>query len=461
MANVLVIDDDNSLRVAIEKILRKEGHWVQSAASGGDGLARLATTPFHVVLTDLKMEGLDGLDVLRAARHAAPLAQIVLITAHGTVEDAVEAMKEGAYDFLVKPVERPQLLATVRRAEERRRLEVENRALRARVGEEEASPPIVGNSPKIREIRQTISRIAASDTTVLVEGETGTGKEVVARGIHAASGRARGPFVVVNCAALPQTLMEAELFGHERGAFTGAESQRKGRFELADGGTIFLDEVGATQPAAQAKLLRVLQSGEFERLGGAETLHTDVRTIAASNRDLRAAVEEGSFRGDLFYRISVLRVLVPPLRERRQDIPLLAQHFLQIYAHKNDKPDLRLSPEALELLQRYSWPGNVRELENAIEAAVVLAQSQAVAEEDLPPNLAAVVETAAQEDKTGLFIPVGTSMADVERRVLERTLDHFGGDKEAAARALGISSRTIYRKLSEDSGEAPSSTEER
>jgi len=449
MATVLVIDDDESLRVAIAKILRKEGYRVVPAAAGREGLACLAAEPVDVVLTDLKMDGLDGLDVLRAARRAAPFTQVVLITAHGTVADAVAAMKDGAYDFLVKPVERPELLATVQRACERRRLEVENRALRARVGEEEGCPPIIGNSPKMCAIRQTVLRVAASAATVLIEGETGTGKEVIARTLHAHSSCRNGSFVVVNCAALPETLMEAELFGHERGAFTGAEAQRKGRFELANGGSIFLDEVGEMEPSAQAKLLRVLQSGEFERLGGAETLHTNVRTIAASNRDLRTAVEDGSFREDLFYRLSVIRLTVPPLRVRRQDIPLLAHHFLGIYGQKNGKPALRFAPDALEVLRQYSWPGNVRELENAVEAAVVMTQTDTVTQDDLPPNIAAVVESVADAGREGVFIPVGTAMAEVERRLLEGTLRHFGGDKEAAARALGISSRTIYRKLAE------------
>jgi len=450
MPTVLVIDDDRSLRIAITKILRKADYRVLAAASGDEGIAHLANEPIDVVLTDLKMEGMDGLAVLRAVREAAPLAQVVLITAHGTVEHAVEAMKQGAYDFLLKPVERPQLLTTVARAVERRQLEVENRALRARMGQLEQAPPIIGSSPKMAEIRQTVHTIAPSDATVLITGETGTGKEVVARTVHALSSRRKGPFVVVNCAALPDTLMEAELFGHEKGAFTGAESQRKGRFELANGGTIFLDEVGEMRPAAQAKLLRVLQSGAFERLGGAETLHTDARTIAASNRDLRTAVEDGSFREDLFYRLSVIRIAVPPLRERRGDIPLLAQHFLQLYAHRNGKPGLRLSPGALELLGRYSWPGNVRELENAIEASVVMAQSDEVTEEAILPNITGAVRMGARDQAGGVFIPVGTSMAEVERSVLLRTLDHFGGDKEAAARALGISSRTIYRKLAEE-----------
>ena len=448
MARVLVIDDDTSLRIAIEKILRKEGHRVVAAADGREGLRRLADEPFDVVLTDLRMDGLDGLEVLREVRQAAPLAQVVLITAHGTVEDAVSAMKDGAYDFLVKPVERPQLIATVQRACERRALEVENRALRARVGEEEGCPPIIGSSPKIGAIRSLVLKVAASDATVLIEGETGTGKEVVARTVHAHSRRRNEPFVVVNCAALPQTLMEAELFGHEKGAYTSADAQRKGRFEVANGGTIFLDEVGEMEPAAQAKLLRVLQRGEFERLGGTETLRTDVRTIAASNRDLRAAVEERSFREDLFYRLSVIRIVVPPLRERRSDVPFLAHHFLEIFSRKNGKEGLRFAPDALELLGQYPWPGNVRELENAVEAAVVLAQGDVVGADDLPASLSAAVASSAREDAAGVFLPVGTSMAEVERRVLERTLEHFGGDKEAAAGALGISSRTIYRRLS-------------
>ena len=450
MATVLVIDDDNALRIAIAKILRKADYSVLSATSGEEGVRHLAAEPVDVVLTDLRMEGMDGLDVLRAVRASAPLTQVVLITAHGTVEHAVAAMKEGAYDFLLKPVERPQLLTAVQRAVDKRQLEVENRALRARMGELEQTPPVIGSSPAMVAIRDTLYTIAPSDATVLITGETGTGKEVVARTIHALSARRKGPFVVVNCAALPDTLMEAELFGHEKGAFTGAESQRKGRFELADGGTLFLDEVGEMRPAAQAKLLRVLQSGEFERLGGAQTLRTDVRTLAASNRDLRTAVEQGTFREDLFYRLSVIRIPVPPLRERRGDVALLAQHFLQLHAHRNGKPDLRLSPDALDVLDRYPWPGNVRELENAIEASVVLAQGQTVTEADVLPNIRGAARAGARDQAGGVFIPVGTSMAEVERSVLLRTLDHFGGDKEAAARALGISSRTIYRKLAEE-----------
>jgi len=445
MARVLVIDDDAALRVAIEKILRKEGHQVESAATGREGVAILQDHPFDVVLTDLRMEDLDGLAVLRRVRQASPLTQVVLITAHGTVEDAVAAMKQGAYDFLVKPVERPQLVATVRRAGERHRLEVENLALRAQVGERGHAATMVGTSPQVNELRRMVERAAPSDATILIEGETGTGKEVLARLIHGASPRREGPFVVVNCAALPETLMEAELFGHERGAFTGADAQRKGRFELANGGTIFLDEVGEMQPAAQAKLLRVLHSGEFERLGGTTTLRTDARTIAASNRDLREAVESGSFREDLFFRLSVIRLRVPPLRERREDIPLLANHFLRIYGRKNQREDLTLSPEALAALMAYHWPGNVRELENAIEAAVVMAQGATLRVEDLPRSV-----TTGEEPAEGLFIPLGTPMSEIERRVLERTLAHFGGNKEAAARALGISSRTVHRKLSEE-----------
>ena len=461
MATVLVIDDDDSLREAIQKTLRRAGHRVLCAADGQRGLAWLAAEPVDVVLTDLRMDGLDGLAVLRATRRRAPLAQVVLITAYGTIENAVDAMRDGAYDFLVKPVERADLVTTVERAVERRALVVENRALRARVGEAEDTPPIVGASPGVQSIRATIAKVAASTATVLIEGETGTGKEVVARALHAHSGRRNGPFVVVNCAALPETLMEAELFGHERGAFTGAESQRKGRFELADGGTLLLDEVGEMAPAAQAKLLRVLQGGEFERLGGSETLRTDVRTLAASNRDLLEAVQAHEFREDLFYRLRVIHIRVPPLRERRADIPLLAQHFLQLAATRNERPVPRLGPEALDVLCRYSWPGNVRELENAIEAAVVLARSDVVSPDELPPNIAEVVRELGSEDRAGLFIPDGTPLAEVERKVLARALEHFGGDKEAAARALGISSRTIYRKLAErDAGTTDGETQE-
>jgi len=450
MARVLVIDDDDALRIAIAKTLRKEGCHVESAGTGREGLEKLRDEPFDVVLTDLRMEDLDGLAVLERVLHASPLTKVVLITAHGTIEDAVAAMKRGAYDFLVKPVERSQLVATVRRASERHRLEVENLALRAQVGERGHAATIVGTSAAICELRRTVERVAPSDATILIEGETGTGKEVLARAIHAASPRSERPFVVVNCAALPETLMEAELFGHERGAFTGAEAQRKGRFEVADGGTIFLDEVGEMQPTAQAKLLRVLHSGEFERLGGTESLQTDVRIIAASNRDLREAVDSGTFREDLFFRLSVIRLRVPPLRERREDIPLLANHFLRVYGRKNQREDLGLAPDALAALTTYHWQGNVRELENAIEAAVVMAQGPLVRREDLPPSI-----TSGERPAQGLFIPLGTPMSEIERQVLEHTLAYFGGNKEAAARALGISSRTVHRKLSEEQRPAP------
>lgn len=447
-AIIWVVDDDRSIRWVLERALEEAGFDVRSFDAAEGALAAIGGGVPDALLTDIRMPGTDGLALLERLGADHPALPVIIMTAHSGLDSAVSAYKGGAFDYLPKPFDIDDAVALVRRAVEHRR----EAAAQGEAAPDDV-PEIIGESPAMQEVFRAIGRLSRSNITVLINGESGTGKELVALALHRHSPRVAAPFVALNMAAIPRDLLESELFGHERGAFTGAEVQRHGRFELANGGTLLLDEVGDMPLATQAKLLRVLQGGEFERLGGTETLRSDVRTIAASNRDLRAAVADGSFREDLFYRLSVLRIVVPALRQRRADIPPLAQHFLQLAATKNSRPVPRLSPEALDTLQRYPWPGNVRELENAIEAAVVLAPSDVITPDALPPFITEAVRSLGSEDASGVFIPVGTSMAEVERRVLERTLEHFGGDKEAAARALGISSRTIYRKLADNNGD--------
>jgi two-component system response regulator HydG len=369
----------------------------------------------------------------------------VLITAYGTVEAAVEAMKEGAYDFITKPLKRHAIVKVVRQALERYSLVAENRALKARLAEFSAGGrrAIIGQSPAFRAVMDTLLQAAPSTATVLLLGESGTGKELFARALHESSSRACGAFVPINCAAIPETILESELFGYERGAFTGAIARKEGRFERASGGTLFLDEVGEMSPSVQVKLLRVLQEGEIERLGGNGPIKVDVRIVAGTNKDLRKLVDEGRFRDDLYYRLNVVQISLPSLRERREDIPLLADHFLRMYAGKNQKPMAGFSHAALDRLEGYAWPGNVRELENAVERAVVLSRSSTIELDDLPES----VRGGPLGSDRHILIPVGTPMEEIELKVIHETLRHTKGDKTLAAKLLGIAARTIYRKL--------------
>jgi two-component system response regulator HydG len=381
------------------------------------------------------------------------------------VEAAVAAMKDGAYDFLTKPLKRHAVLKSVALGLEKRRLVAENRQLKARLAGLSGPTSIVGQSAALRAVMDVVRQAAPSQATVLLLGESGTGKELFARALHDQSQRASGPFVPINCAALPESILESELFGYERGAFTGAVARKEGRVERASGGTLFLDEVGELQPSAQAKLLRVLQEGEIERLGGTQTIKVDCRLVAATNRDLAAAVKEGRFREDLFYRLNVIQVRLPALRDRSEDVPLLASHFLERAANKNGKPVRGLTEQALQALEAYQWPGNVRELENAIERAVVLSRGSEVDELDLPEQVraasaqrgAAPPGTAAALglDGRSLSVPLGTPMEEIELRVIRETLRHTKGDKNLAAQLLGIAARTIYRKLEPRDGERP------
>src|SRR5438034_4841331 len=374
-ATLLIADDDPGLRESLERTLTREGYRVILASDGRGALERLQGGGIDLVVTDLKMPGLTGIEVLRAAKAIAPDVDVILLTAFGTVEEAVKAMKDGAYDFLTKPFRREQLLKLISKALERRDLIEQNRALQQRLDDLLQQGAVIGSSPAFRRTMALVEQVADSSATVLIQGESGTGKELVARTIHARSARSRGPLVAVNCAALPETLLESELFGYEKGAFTGAAGRKEGRFELANGGTLFLDEVSDLSVVTQPKILRVLQEGEFERLGGTKTFRVDVRIVAATNQDLAQMAREKRFREDLYYRLNVITLTVPPLRERREDVRVLAEHFLRVYAAKNNRRlQEGLSEEALRRLEAHPWPGNVRELENVIERAVVLAR---------------------------------------------------------------------------------------
>jgi len=439
---ILIVEDDRANQESLEKIFQREGYRVFLASDGAAGLQILRKESIEVVLSDLMMPGMSGVELLKAAKAISPDVEFVLMTAYGTVETAVEAMKEGAYDFVTKPLKRALLLKVVRRALEKQHLFHENRQLRAQLASAQRPRSIVGSAPAWKRTMEMVYQAAPSQATVLIHGESGTGKELIAKAIHQASLRAGGSFVAFNCAAFPDTLIESELFGYERGAFTGAGARRQGRFEMAHGGTIFLDEVGEMNPQSQVKLLRVLQEGEFERLGSSQTIPVDVRVLAATNRDLKEEVRAGRFREDLYYRLNVIAIALPPLRERTEDIPLLAQHFLQIYCARNGRPSLRLSREALDRLTAYAWPGNVRELENTIERCVVMTRGDEIAASDLPQ----IIHDGAGSGRY-LTIAIGTPLEEVESRILAETLRHTRGDKAMAAQLLGISIRTIYRKL--------------
>ena len=439
---VLVVDDEPSNCASLERIFRKEGMRVFTAEAARPALEILRTHKVQVVLTDLMMPGPSGVDLLRAVKEVSPATEVVLMTAYGTVETAVTAMREGAYDFVEKPLKRATIVRSVRKALEHGSLIAENQQLRAEL-RALTHREIVGQSHSLRRVLDVARQAAPSLANVLVLGESGTGKELIARFIHQSSHRASGPFVAVNCAAIPEGILEAELFGHERGAFTGATARKEGRFARARGGTLFLDEVGELSPAVQVKLLRVLQEGEFEPLGG-QTVRSDIRLVAATNRDLTREVEAGRFREDLFYRLNVIALTAPPLRERREDIPLLVDHFLGLYCSRNGRARLHPSRDALARLSSYAWPGNVRELENVMERAAVLALGPELSVSDLPEAIARTEERAEQ-----LSFPVGTTLAEVERQLIRETLRHTAGDKSLAAQLLGISARTIYRKLEE------------
>src|SRR5215831_13704826 len=438
---VLVVEDDAESRAAMLKILEGVGYKTMEADNGQQALDYVLEDDVDILVTDLRLPVMDGVELLKRAKAANQEIEVILITGHGTVELAVEAIKEGAYDFITKPIRKAQLLRAVEKAAEKQYLSRENRELRSQLSQSN-SRRLIYASPEMRNIARMIDQVAPSTATVLITGESGTGKEVVADAIHNASPRRLKPMIKVSCAALPETLLEAELFGYEKGAFTGANARKEGRFELANGGTLFLDEIGEISPAVQVKLLRVLQDGKFERLGGTRTIDADVRIIAATNKDLHREVEERRFREDLFYRLNVINIHVPAIKDRKEDVQLLAMHFLKMYAEKNGKPIEGFSEDAMLALSSYDWPGNVRELENAIERAVVFTTGNAIPLSVLPQGVSAFAES-----RHSLNFKIGTPLRELERKAIEITLQHTRGDKNMAARLLGIATRTIYRHL--------------
>ena len=459
MNTILLVDDEPNYLVVLTELLKEEGFEVMTAQRGEDGLKIVADTDLDLVITDMRMPGMDGLELLEAVKSYNKDLPVIMITAFGEVEKAVVAMKAGAYNYLVKPFNNDELLLNIRKAIEHYSLLRENLRLRDEARVRYGFASIVGKNARMQEIYRIIEKVAPTPSSVLITGESGTGKELVARAIHINSPREKSPFISVNCAALPETLLESELFGHERGAFTGATSMRKGRFELADSGTLFLDEIGDIPLPLQAKLLRVLQERSFERVGGTHPINVNVRIITATNRELKDEVAEGRFREDLYYRLNVLHIHLPPLRERADDIPMLTDHFISKFAKMLNKPDLRISGEALRFLVGLPWEGNVRELENTIERAVVLSRGATVEIEDLPVEVR--TGTGSATDAKSITFAVGTPLAEIERRVIHSTLNHVSGDKRLCAQLLGIATRTIYRRLEEDregvvDGPAPS-----
>jgi two-component system response regulator HydG len=441
---ILVVDDEESHRIMLRAVLGAEGYAVTEAADGTEAVTAVGKEAFDVILLDIRMTKMDGIEALGEIRKISPLVPVLIMTAYASVKTAVEALKAGAFDYLTKPLDIEELKILIDKAMDHYHLRAENLILKERLGDRFDFSRIIAASPKMKTLLETLAMVAPSDATVLIMGESGTGKEVIANAIHHNSPRAGEPFIKVSCAALPETLLESELFGHEKGAFTGAVARREGRFQLAHRGAIFLDEVGEMSPALQTKLLRVLQEKEFEPLGSARTIKVDIRVIAATNRDLEKEVKEGRFREDLYYRLNVVPLVLPTLRERREDIPLLADHFLALFREKNRKPIKAISGKALDLLVRYDWPGNVRELENVIERAVILSRDEVLFPADLPPQIRMLSEGV---EEAGFVIPTGMSLDEMERALIVKTLDETGGNRTRASEILGINRRTLQNKL--------------
>ena len=439
---ILIADDEPNIRQGLAEALEDQGYEIEQAPSGEAALTLLESAPFDLVLVDLVMEEMDGIQVLQEINRQWPQTEVVIITAHGTIETAVKALKEGAYDYLTKPINVKRFRSYVHNILYSRELEEENRRLREKLRAEQEYSQIIGRSEKLLTILEMIDQLAPTDVTILIEGESGTGKELVAQAMHRKSGRGQEPFISVNCGALPRELIGSELFGHEKGAFTGASQQKQGRFELAHCGTLFLDEIAEMDLEAQVTLLRILEGGRFRRVGGTREIEVNVRVIAATNKSLQNQVKEGRFREDLFYRLNVVRMSVPSLRERREDIQLLAQHFLDTFRAKYHRPDLEFAPEVKARFADYSWPGNIRELRNCVERAVILARGSAIGLDTLPESLQ---RKPSLPEVSG--ISVGLSLVKVEKEMIRQTLEHTGGHRKRTAQILGISERDLYYKL--------------
>ena len=446
MKRILIVDDDTAHRTMLKVNLLAAGYKIVEAEDGDQVLPVLDDQEVDLVLMDLKMQHMDGMEAIKLLREKGRVEPVVVITAFSSVESAVEAMKHGAMDYVTKPVDIEALKLTVAKALDFEALREENQELKKRLGEQFDFGNIIGRSPVMLKIFETLSLVAPSDATVLINGESGTGKELIAGALHHNSNRKEGPFIKVNCAALHENLLESELFGHEKGAFTGADSQRLGRFELASGGTLFLDEIGDMSLQTQAKILRVLQEGELERLGGTKTISVDVRLVATTHKNLTAMVEEGSFRQDLFFRLSVVPIELPSLRERIEDIPALADFFLERYSKKNKKDIKAFHPQTLMLLARYPWPGNIRELENTIERAVILCLGEQISPRELPPQ---ILPDDFDLTSVSSSTPGGLTLKDMEREAIRVTLEQADGNKTRSAKLLGIARQTLLNKIKE------------
>ena len=440
---ILVVDDEVGIRQSLKKILEKEGFEVVTASNGEEAFKVIRGGDIDLLISDIRMAGMDGLELLKVCKSVSPYTEVIMITGYASVDTAVDSMKQGAYDYITKPFKKADILKAVQKAIEKQILTMDNVKMKERIEAMESTPLIETASPRMKKLVETVHQVAPSQATILIMGGSGTGKEVIADMIHKLSPRAERPMVKVNCAAIPETLIESELFGYEKGAFTGAAGRKEGRFEVADKSSIFLDEIGEVPPAVQVKLLRILQEETFERLGSNKTIKVDVRIIAATNKDLSAMVKQGRFREDLYWRLNVISLQLPALKDRREDIPNLVQHFINRFSHKNDKDVLGIESKAMEILLGYEWPGNVRELENVIERSVVLDRDGIIGADDLPSEL----QSASIPAMESVTIPLGTPMEEVERILMEETLKRTKGDKGLASKLLGISTRTLYRKM--------------
>ena len=442
-AKLLIVDDEKHIREGLEKALSLDGYDVQLASDGQEAIDKVEEGDVDLVITDLKMPLRSGEELLKDALERYPYLPIIILTGHGTIENAVEAMRNGAYDFITKPLNIDKLSLIVKRALENSSLKRQNRELLNQLKKKYSFEYIIGKSAPMKKVFETIELVAPSRANVLVTGESGTGKEMIADAIHHHSPRREKSYIKVHCAALPESLLESELFGHEKGSFTGAIARKRGRFELANLGTIFLDEIGEISLQTQVKLLRVIQEREFERVGGEERIKVDVRIISASNRNLKDEIERGNFREDLYYRLNVVSIHVPPLRERPDDIPLMVHKFIEEFSKENNREIEGITNGALQALMSYKWPGNVRELRNVIESIVVLTKARIITEQDLP------VGVLSKDEKSSLKIPVGVSLADAEKQLIMFTLEYTGGNKTKASEVLKIGRKTLHRKLSE------------
>ena len=441
---ILVVDDDALFRDLLQETLVRQDYDVDVAENGPDAVRQMEDGNYDLVLSDIRMPGMDGIEVLERAGQLQPEAPVMMITANASIQNAVDAMQKGAYDYIEKGGTIDEIEVRVARALENRQLRQENRQLRSELKTRYDFGNMVGGNKTMGELFEHIEIVAQSRSTVLIQGESGTGKELVTRAVHYNSDRSNGPFIKLNCAALPQDLIESELFGHEKGSFTGAIKQTKGRFELADGGTLLLDEVSEIEPPLQAKLLRVLQEREFERIGSGTSIKIDVRVVATTNRNLQDEIEKGNFREDLFYRLNVIPIKIPPLRDRKEDVPDLVTHFIAKYNAENKKEIQGVSDKAMEVLMKYNWPGNIRELENYIERAVVICQDNAIEEKHLPLDILA---NEATSERSG--IEVGMTVREMEKQLILKTLEAHDGNRTSAADVLGISARTLRNKLHE------------